>query len=344
MKTAQTLLTTTALHPPYKLLVAVLLGLGAAPAIGAGYSASTGAASGTIQVPGPSNFDVYPTSPAPGSASSSSAITIGAIGSTTAPYMDAASSSVGSASTGAAHAMASASAQAGIPLAAVLAGAGGSANAQSGASAISAFSDVFNLNATGYAPGTLVHLTFAINVDGANGGDGTTIGAGGPLSDASWSGNAWWRATTQVGSYGFEQGQSLFRNSTGTVNLTGDGHFGTSIYTADVLLGSNSVQLRAEASASAAAGVFAHSADPRSVSAESAFASNLGNTVSWGGILGLTTSDGTAITDFSAVSGSSGFNYANAYVGAVPVPAAAWLFGSGLLGLVGVLRRRTLVA
>jgi hypothetical protein len=27
-------------------------------------------------------------------------------------------------------------------------------------------------------------------------------------------------------------------------------------------------------------------------------------------------------------------------VSAVPVPAAAWLFGSGLLGLVGVARRR----
>jgi len=32
----------------------------------------------------------------------------------------------------------------------------------------------------------------------------------------------------------------------------------------------------------------------------------------------------------------------NAFVSAVPVPAAAWLFGSGLLGLVGVVRRKRL--
>jgi hypothetical protein len=36
----------------------------------------------------------------------------------------------------------------------------------------------------------------------------------------------------------------------------------------------------------------------------------------------------------------SGVFYDNLNVSAVPVPAAAWLFGSGLLGLVGVARRR----
>jgi hypothetical protein len=28
-------------------------------------------------------------------------------------------------------------------------------------------------------------------------------------------------------------------------------------------------------------------------------------------------------------------------IGAVPIPAAAWLFGSGLLGLIGVARKKT---
>jgi hypothetical protein len=30
--------------------------------------------------------------------------------------------------------------------------------------------------------------------------------------------------------------------------------------------------------------------------------------------------------------------------GVIPIPAAAWLFGSGLLGLAGVARRRTAAA
>lgn len=38
---------------------------------------------------------------------------------------------------------------------------------------------------------------------------------------------------------------------------------------------------------------------------------------------------------------SSGYAYfTGAHVSAVPVPAAAWLFGSGLMGLIGIARRR----
>jgi hypothetical protein len=32
--------------------------------------------------------------------------------------------------------------------------------------------------------------------------------------------------------------------------------------------------------------------------------------------------------------------YVNAYITTIPVPAAAWLFGTGLLGLIGVARRK----
>jgi len=38
------------------------------------------------------------------------------------------------------------------------------------------------------------------------------------------------------------------------------------------------------------------------------------------------------------------FNSASIHVNAVPVPAAAWLFGSGLIGLVGIARRKPQVA
>ena len=38
--------------------------------------------------------------------------------------------------------------------------------------------------------------------------------------------------------------------------------------------------------------------------------------------------------------GSSTFSWSSSTVGVVPVPAALWLFGSGLLGLVGIARRK----
>ncbi len=48
---------------------------------------------------------------------------------------------------------------------------------------------------------------------------------------------------------------------------------------------------------------------------------------------------GTSFAEFDNGSFTS-FSYEVSTLGAVPVPAAVWLFGSGLLGLVGVARRR----
>lgn len=50
-------------------------------------------------------------------------------------------------------------------------------------------------------------------------------------------------------------------------------------------------------------------------------------------------SNGQALTDFSIVSGS-GTSYSAEGVQAVPIPAAAWLFGSALMGLTGACRLR----
>jgi hypothetical protein len=49
-----------------------------------------------------------------------------------------------------------------------------------------------------------------------------------------------------------------------------------------------------------------------------------------GGTVSLNTSGGLA----------SGWAFADGNVGRVPLPAAAWLFGSGLLGLICVARRK----
>ena len=56
--------------------------------------------------------------------------------------------------------------------------------------------------------------------------------------------------------------------------------------------------------------------------------------------------DPAAVFDFTGTSGSSaGDNYYvwaihDGDIGAVPVPAAVWLFGSGLIGLIGMARRK----
>jgi hypothetical protein len=63
------------------------------------------------------------------------------------------------------------------------------------------------------------------------------------------------------------------------------------------------------------------------------------HTLRWGGIT-VTNQYGTPVA--FTVNSTSGFNYAQAAV--VPVPAAVWLFGSGLLGLIGVARRKARTA
>jgi hypothetical protein len=69
--------------------------------------------------------------------------------------------------------------------------------------------------------------------------------------------------------------------------------------------------------------------------------SNFGSSGYWGGISDVHLADGTVLSGYSLAS-DSGFDWNNAYPAAapVPVPAALWLFGSGLLGLFGVARRK----
>jgi hypothetical protein len=77
---------------------------------------------------------------------------------------------------------------------------------------------------------------------------------------------------------------------------------------------------------------------------------NTKNTV-WNGVSIDTPSDadnwnGSKMIDGPFIGSSANFNVMgiqNTPIAAVPVPAAAWLLGSGLLGLVGVARRKTAV-
>lgn len=67
-----------------------------------------------------------------------------------------------------------------------------------------------------------------------------------------------------------------------------------------------------------------------------------------GNPLALATVISTSVSDpnYQNLVGSAfgTFSYAAAVPASVPVPAAAWLFGSGLLGLIGVARRKARAA
>ena len=65
-----------------------------------------------------------------------------------------------------------------------------------------------------------------------------------------------------------------------------------------------------------------------------------GGSVPAGVILSGTGFGGNFTSDFDNLSSGTGTGIAVANVGTVPVPAALWLFGSGLLGLTGLARRR----
>lgn len=63
------------------------------------------------------------------------------------------------------------------------------------------------------------------------------------------------------------------------------------------------------------------------------------HTLLWNGMTVSTSSfGGTPVLSYTARSATSGFDYS--LPAAVPVPAAVWLFGSALVGLIGVGRRR----
>jgi MYXO-CTERM domain-containing protein len=67
---------------------------------------------------------------------------------------------------------------------------------------------------------------------------------------------------------------------------------------------------------------------------------DLGSTIAWAGITNLKDANGNAITDFSAVSTTSGFDYRKGYVSAVPLPPSAALLATAVAGLAAWRQRR----
>lgn len=60
---------------------------------------------------------------------------------------------------------------------------------------------------------------------------------------------------------------------------------------------------------------------------------DLGNTIAWAGITSLKDANGNVITDFSALGGTTGFDYRGGYVAPVPLPPTVALLATALAGV-----------
>ncbi|MDP3287210.1 MAG: hypothetical protein Q8M64_02785, partial [Methyloversatilis sp.] len=183
------------------------------------------------------------------------------------------------------------------------------------------FSDALVIHAPGLAAGTTALLTYRISVSGDLGIQGNNSWNGG------WNASSYWSFSSSLGS------TSTFRSllndwAPGSdQRLLGDGRFGNLDITVPVILGTVlPFSLGGNASASVSLG----STPYEPSSGQIAAFSDLGNTIGWGGIVLLTTTEGAPINSYSAF-GDSGFDYRQAYVSAVPEPAPAALFAGGLL-------------
>jgi hypothetical protein len=170
--------------------------------------------------------------------------------------------------------------------------------------------------------GTLGTMTFLVEVSGAL--TATESSSSDANAVALWS----MAAFTDFGNTAFVSAQL---GTTPYYETYGDASGGIYALTLPATLGSpQALILTYEVLSQAAKNVVA---TPASASASAQF----GNTFRWLGIQSVMDETGTAIA-FN-VSSDSGVNWAQA-VSAVPVPAAAWLFGTGLLGLIGISRRK----
>lgn len=217
---------------------------------------------------------------------------------------------------------------------------GGDTYSYSEAYASGDFSDQFVLNSPNAATGSSGLATVAFSVSGSLrdsfwGPDATGNNSLWGRSNAEWRAGFILRDAANQGLAweGFQRQSDL----NGTSDLMGNAVPGTFLFTMPVVFG-QALNLRIYgtviANSSAHNSYGATNLSEIYATGEASF----GNTIAWGGIVDLRDANGVAITDFSALSATSGFDYTNAYVSAVPIPAAAWLFGSGLLGLLGMTR------
>lgn len=217
--------------------------------------------------------------------------------------------------------------------------------ANSGANADGRLVDFFTLNVPSYAPGTLFTVTGQLHVDGtsSNSADLSLLDLNGyPSSGLSRSTSTWESHLTikrDTGSQDLvalhDHGECAADGRTAGVSCSGAVP-GWRSFSFQMPNQSWSVQVSMNAWLSASA-----VADIAGVgSASSDAATDFGNTIAWGGITELRDPSGQWVSNFSAISSSSGYDYRNAYVSAVPEVPSLALMAAGLAMMGLRLRRR----
>lgn len=202
-------------------------------------------------------------------------------------------------------------------------------------SATGSFSDALTISAPSLAIGAPVMLSFSVAVSGSLGGQGqfaSGVSGYGVSSSVSWS--------VLLGDGGDGASEELHITNDDVARSGGLQAVQTIVVTVPNGIAST-LTLRAAAGASTQGGIVCGACGFSSLYAEGSAFADFSQTFGWNGIQGVTDGSGRSL-DLSElqVLSSSGFDYRQAYVSAVPEPSVAALLAAGLSLLAVWARRR----
>ena len=206
--------------------------------------------------------------------------------------------------------------------------------------------DVFGLNVPNFASGTVFTITAQVRIDGdAQAWTTPYWSAPNPniqsesAAFSSW--HSWIKLSVDAGgpvlaemraseSCDYRTSGDLPPKGCVTTGLTG-------LQTLTFTMVNQGPQLQLYLNANAFAGTSAYHREEGSLQADSL--SDMGHTLAWAGVTEIRDASGALVADYSLFSASSGFDYRNAYVSAVPDAPPAALLAAGL-AMLGLTRRR----
>lgn len=195
--------------------------------------------------------------------------------------------------------------------------------------------DQFVLLVPGLAPGALLDLTASIYTDATTLNIGTASPAGSFDTQVAWR-STFYLELLSTGASAFSLMDQSCRFGTSVEWICSGSGPATGEMKLLVPNGSAlALQIAGRAEAYGTAG-----AQGPAGSASVDAGADLGSTIAWAGITNLKDANGNVITDFSALSATSGFDYRQGYVAVVPLPPSVGLLATAVAGLAAWRHRR----